>query len=119
MLFIAVGGTAAVGVHSHLHVFDRHLGSTRDGSEPDGVRDLSPSRQRAITFRSRAFHRVAFPKYLIVQLVGDGGIRGDSPRPRWLSFLDLLQALVVKLTNFFALKYWTFAANEQEPQRSV
>jgi hypothetical protein len=28
-------------------------------------------------------------------------------------------ALVVGLTNFFDLKYWTFAANEQEPQRSV
>jgi hypothetical protein len=117
MLFIAVGGTAAVGVHSHLHVFDRHLGSTRGGSEPDGVRDLSPSRQRAITFRSRAFHRVAFPKYLSEAVAFGEILVGRVGFPSLICCS--IVALVVGLTNFFALKNWTFAANEQEPQRSV
>ena len=60
----------------------------------------------------RAFHRVAFLKYLIVQLVG-----GGSTRAALVCFS--IVALMVRLTNFFALKYRTFAANEQESQRSV
>jgi hypothetical protein len=71
--------------------------------------------KRAIRFRSRTFHRVAFPKYVTVQLVGtrESMVLGKI----LISRIDLrslicfsIVGLVVGLSNFFAVKYWMFAA---------
>jgi putative flippase GtrA len=117
MLFIAVGGAAAVAYILICTFFTDILGVRTGVASLIGYGTAVPPAywaQRAITFRSRAFHRVAFPKYLTVQLVGSfvavvlGEILvGQIGFPSLICFS--IVALVVGLTNFFALKYWTFA----------
>jgi putative flippase GtrA len=116
-LFIAVGGTATVAYILICTFFTEILGARAAVASLMGYGIAVPPAywaQRAITFRSRAFHRVAFPKYLTVQLVGSfvAVVLGEILVGR-IGFPSLIcfsmVALVVGLTNFLALKYWTFA----------
>jgi putative flippase GtrA len=117
MLFIAVGGAAAVAYILICTFFTEVLGARTAVASLIGYGIAVPPAywaQRTITFRSRAFHRVAFPKYLTVQLVGSvvAVVLGEMLVGR-IGFPSLIGfsivALVVGLTNFFALRYWTFA----------
>jgi putative flippase GtrA len=117
ILFIAVGGTATVAYILICTFFTDILGAGAAVASLMGYGIAVPPAywaQKAITFRSRAFHRVAFPKYLTVQLVGSvvAAVLGEILVGR-IGFPSLLcfsiVALVVGLANFFTLKYWTFA----------
>jgi putative flippase GtrA len=116
-LFIAVGGTATVAYILICTFFTDILGLRAVVASLMGYGIAVPPAywaQKAITFRSRAFHRVAFPKYLTVQLVGSvvAAVLGEILVGR-IGFPSLIcfsiVALVVGLANFFTLKYWTFA----------
>jgi putative flippase GtrA len=115
--FIAVGGTATVAYILICTFFTEFLGARAAVASLMGYGIAVPPAywaQRAITFRPRAFHRVAFPKYLTVQLVGSvvAAVLGEILVDR-IGFPSLfcfsIVALVVGLANFFTLRYWTFA----------
>ena len=71
--------------------------------------------QKILTFRSSAWHRIALPKYLALQVAGN--IAGcfiseylvRAGLPTWMAFGTV--AVIVAGTNFFAMKYWTFRAH--------
>src|SRR6185295_9560687 len=71
--------------------------------------------QKILTFRSSAWHRIAFPKYLALQVAGN--IAGyfiseylvRAGLPTWIAFGTV--AVIVAGMNFFAMKYWTFRAH--------
>jgi len=68
-----------------------------------------------MTFRSPAWHRVAFPKYLALQVMGNAAgyfisehlVRAGTPL--WAAFGTV--AVMVAGTNFLAMKYWAFRAH--------
>ena len=71
--------------------------------------------QKIMTFRSPAWHRVAFPKYLALQVMGNvagyftSGHLVRAGRPAWAAFGTI--AIMVAGTNFLAMKYWAFRAH--------
>jgi putative flippase GtrA len=68
--------------------------------------------QKIVTFRSPAWHRIAFPKYLALQVTGNAAGYFISEQlahtgaPLWTVFGAV--AVMVAAMNFFALKYWAF-----------
>jgi putative flippase GtrA len=68
--------------------------------------------QKIMTFRSSAGNRVAFPKYLALQAVGNIAgyfVSENLARagvPLWAAFG--MVAVMVATTNFIAMKYWAF-----------
>jgi putative flippase GtrA len=74
ILFIAVGGTAALAFILICTLLSDVFGARPAVASLIGYGVAIPPvywAQKAITFRSRAFHRVAFPKYLTVQVIGN------------------------------------------------
>ena len=71
--------------------------------------------QKTLTFRSSAWHRITFPKYLALQVAGN--IAGyfiseylvRSGALTWMAFGTV--AVLVAATNFLAMKYWAFRAH--------
>jgi putative flippase GtrA len=112
-LFIAVGGTATVAYILICTFFTDILGARAAAASLIGYGIVVPPAywaQKAITFRSRAFHRVAFPKHMTVQLVGSAvaAVLGEILVAR-IGFPSLfcvrIVASVVVLANFFTLTY--------------
>jgi putative flippase GtrA len=71
--------------------------------------------QRILTFQATAWHSIAFPKYLALQVAGNiagyflsNGL-ADRGWPGWVVFTSV--AVMVAATNFLTLKYWTFRAH--------
>ena len=116
-LFVLVGGTAALGYIIICTIFLQLLGLRPAVASLLGYGIALPPAycaQKLITFRSESAHKIAFPKYLVVQAVSNinAAILGEI-------FIGILKypifpvfviiAGFVGLTNFFVLRYWTFS----------
>ena len=114
-IFVAVGGTSAL-----LYAL---LGAafTIAGVRPSIAIIITLSllmpptylAQRYLTFRSDRAHRVAFPRYVGTQLVGNGiGIICAEAFPILIASKPFLAfvviAAVVAATNYLCLKFWAF-----------
>jgi len=76
--------------------------------------------QKILTFRSPVRHKIALPKYLALQALGNLAayfISGRLTRagwPIWAAFA--IVAIIVAAASFLATKYWTFRAREPNAQ---
>jgi putative flippase GtrA len=68
--------------------------------------------QKLLTFRSPAWHRIALPRYVTLQMMGNiaGFVLSErlisSGFPVWCTFTAV--AILVATMNFAAMKYWAF-----------
>jgi putative flippase GtrA len=79
---------------------------------------------RIITFRSSAFHKVAFPRFVVTQCLAvalswliPNAASGLFAAPRWLAFLAV--CVVVPLVSFAAARAWVFVGSRDSPSRIV
>jgi putative flippase GtrA len=123
--YFLVGGSTAL-VYIFVCVLLTRLGMPAGLASVAGYLLVIPPAyfgQKILTFRSSAWHRIAVPKYLALQLVGSIAGYFLSNRlaraglPDWAVFGAV--AIMVAVTNFLALKYWTFRAQEPNAQLNL
>jgi len=115
-LFILIGGTAAFGYAIICTIFSLLFGLRPAVSSVLGYGIALPpayGAQKLITFRSEAAHKIAFPKYLSVQVISNINaailseiLTEKLGYPALPSFVII--AGIVGITNFWALRYWAF-----------
>ena len=114
--FLAIGGFSALCYAALNVMFTGVVGLRPSLSILLTLTILMPptyAAQRWLTFRSTRGHAAAFPRYVATQMVGNGfGLamaelcRETIIRHPTLAFLAV--AIVVAITNYGFLKYWTF-----------
>jgi putative flippase GtrA len=79
---------------------------------------------RIITFRSSAFHKVAFPRFVVTQCIAvalSWAIPNAASRlfaaPRWVAFLAV--CVVVPMVSFVTARAWVFVESRDTAQRIV
>lgn len=115
--YLAIGGTTAM-AYIFVCVLLVNFGFSPGVASIAGYLLVIPPAyfgQKIMTFRSSAWHRVAFPKYLALQILGNiaGYFLSEhlarAGAPLWAAFGTV--AVMVAGTNFLAMKYWAFRAH--------
>ena len=115
--YLAIGGAAAT-VYILVCVLLTEFGLPPGLASISGYLLVIPPAyfgQKIMTFRSPAWHRIALPRYLALQVAGNiaGYFTSEhlvrAGAPLWAAFGTV--AVLVAGTNFLAMKYWAFRAH--------